>query len=333
MKLDEVEETLQRLTSGEIRLPRFTKEEVRASYGDQFGKLWGLILYLESAEDDAGKTTAFKGGAGGAHSKGGGRLGHLREVATCYGSDPADVIGEIHDFLDNGVESKVYIQDENTVLKLHKLNVFDMEDVRDAVAKIVYHNYLFPKDAYVLQDVVRWETNGTDLYYLLLEQPLVEPLTNGKDPKGHDKIAEPSIGHIKKALDACPQKFRVIEVDSSDNAEDTTATTGKSPMGRWIAFNDQYIVSDFKPGRNTFLDKDTGEVRFIDPRVMLNDPKAGFPLISQYGHRDKTGLHRPATDSDLDDMAAQVEEEERFRLETEDKALDLKAIAASVLAE
>ena len=44
------------------------------------------------------------------------------------------------------------------------------------------------------------------------------------------------------------------------------------------------MVYDFKPGRNTFIDAMTGEVRFIDPRVDINDPGAGFS-VSKFGKR------------------------------------------------
>jgi len=46
----------------------------------------------------------------------------------------------------------------------------------------------------------------------------------------------------------------------------------------------EFIVYDFKPGRNTFIDAVTGEIRFIDPRVAINDPGAGF-AVSRFGKR------------------------------------------------
>ena len=44
------------------------------------------------------------------------------------------------------------------------------------------------------------------------------------------------------------------------------------------------MVYDFKPGRNTFIDATTGEVRFIDPCVDINDSGAGFS-VSKFGKR------------------------------------------------
>jgi len=44
------------------------------------------------------------------------------------------------------------------------------------------------------------------------------------------------------------------------------------------------MVYDFKPSRNTFIDATTGEVRFIDPRVDINDLGAGFS-VSKFGKR------------------------------------------------
>ena len=40
-----------------------------------------------------------------------------------------------------------------------------------------------------------------------------------------------------------------------------------------------------KPGRNTVLDADSGRVRFIDPRITLNDPDGPQTPVSRFGRR------------------------------------------------
>ena len=178
-----------------------------------------------------------------------------------------------------------------TRFKVRKLPLNSLDGVKSTLAKIVYHNYLFPKDAYTLRDIAVWNKNGYDEFYLILEQPMVTPKT---DAKGN--IVAPSEGQIFEALNKTKQRFRTWdEAQSRGGAEDFGTTGGGStgadfvPSGRKIAYNGQFMVYDFKPGRNTFIDAATGEVRFIGPRVDVNDPGAGFS-VSRFGKRkiDKT---------------------------------------------
>jgi hypothetical protein len=190
-------------------------------------------------------------------------------------------------FLDKGAESQVYVgEHSDKVLKVRKLSPYSLDGVKSELAKIVYHNYLFPKDAYTLRDIAVWDNNGYDQFYLILEQPLVTPKT---DAAGN--IIAPSEGQIFEALNKTKQRFRIYdEAWDRQGAEefDTTDSDDSSadfvPSARKIAYNGQFMVYDFKPGRNTFIDAETGEVRFIDPRVDINDPGAGFS-VSTFGKR------------------------------------------------
>ena len=65
----------------------------------------------------------------------------------------------------------------------------------DELAKIVYHNYLFPNDAYTLVDIAAHNDNGYDKFYLILEQPFVTPLTDA-----HDNIVIPTDAEIAADL-------------------------------------------------------------------------------------------------------------------------------------
>ena len=278
------------LGTGELKHPRFTKEEAAASEGTKHERLWSYILSLESSDVHAGGTEALGRSEGGTHSQDGDRLGLLRRMATRYGSDPQEIAAGEHKYLDRGAESSVYDAGDGTVVKVRKLQAYNLDGVKEALAKIVYHNYLFPKDAYTLQDIAVWDNNGYDLYYLVLEQPLVTPKT---DAEGY--IIAPSEGQIFEALNKTKQRFRIWdeawshqgtdEVDDFDSADSSDMSSADFvPSARKIAYNDQFMVYDFKPGRNTFIDAETGEVRFIDPRVDINDPGAGFS-VSRFGKR------------------------------------------------
>ena len=155
--------------TGELKHPRFTREEFAASKGTQHEQLWNYILSLESSDMDGGGAEALDQGKGKANPQGGGRLGRLRRVATRYESDPGEVASGDHKYFDRGAESRVYDAGDGTVLKVRRLDAYDIDGVKHALAKIVYHNYLFPKDAYTLHDIGVWENgNGFDEYYLLL---------------------------------------------------------------------------------------------------------------------------------------------------------------------
>ena len=274
------------LGSGELKHPRFTKEEAAASGGTEHERLWSFIISLESPEVHSGGVEGVDGGAGRENSQGGGWMGQLRRMATRYGGDPQEITAKEHKFLDKGAESIVYATSGNTVVKVRKLSLNSLDGVKSALAKIVYHNYLFPKDAYTLRDIAVWENGGYDQFYLILEQPLVTPKT---DARGN--IVAPTEGQILEALNRTRQRFRTWdEAQNREGAEDFEGTSSEGsgagfvPSGRKIAYNGQFMVYDFKPGRNTFIDAETGEVRFIDPRVEVNDPNAGFS-VSKFGKR------------------------------------------------
>jgi hypothetical protein len=274
------------LGSGELKHPRFTQEEAAASEGTEHERLWNFILSLESPEVYSGGAEKVGRSEGGTHSQGGGWLGHLRRMATRYESDPKEIAAGEHKYFDRGAESSVYDAGDGTVVKVRKLSAYSLNGVKSELAKIVYHNYLFPRDAYTLRDIAVWDNNGYDEFYLILEQPLVTPKT---DAEGH--IIAPSEGQIFEALNKANRRFKIYDeawdrqcADDFDTTDSDDSSVDFAPSARKIAYNDQYMVYDFKPGRNTFIDATTGEVRFIDPRVDINDPGAGFS-VSKFGKR------------------------------------------------
>ena len=277
------------LETGELKHPRFTREEFAASKGVRHERLWSYLLSLESPDIHAGGGQGLDGGKGGNDSQGSKGMGLVRRVATRYGSNPEEVIASRHKYFDKGVESKVYVTGGDTVIKVRKLNAYDLDGVKHELAKIVYHNYLFPNDAYTLRDIAVWNKNGYDQFYLIVEQPLVRPKI---DANGN--IIAPSEEAILKALNSAGRRFsqwdearnrRAADVDDDlYSSDDDFSSDDFVASGRKMAYNDEFVVYDFKPGRNTFIDAETGEIRFIDPRVDINDPGAGFS-VSKFGKR------------------------------------------------
>ena len=247
-------------------------------------------------------------------------------MATRYGSDPKEIAARDHKYLDRGAESRVYLRNNDFVIKVRRLDAYDMDGVKHALAKIVYHNYLFPKDAYRLQDIAVWKNErGFDEYYMILEQPLVTPK---RDAGGN--IIAPSRGHIIQALKKTGQKFNITG-GYHDNGDTSSGSSSGDVVesAKMVAASGDYAVYDFKPGRNTFLDAETGEVRFIDPRVDINDPTDNF-AYSKFGKRRRTDAGFDA-DRQIGNLAAAkkdagespwtAEDEARYREQEEANAI------------
>ncbi|MBO7685241.1 MAG: hypothetical protein J6V72_02585 [Kiritimatiellae bacterium] len=268
---------VRKLASGDLKHPRFTKDEVSASKGVEHVKLWENILLLERARLEARRKGAVDTGARAAHQ------GHssARRVAESLGRSlarsPIDEIAAVHPAIGRGAESRVFDVGGGTVVKVRKISFNDVDGAIDHLARIVYHNYLFPKDAYVLEDFARYDHDSVSDYYLVLIQQKVVPLL-----ASDGSVAEPTDEQILRALAKTGQRFAVTG-GYSDN-DDTDASSGSVEAAKMIAANGDYAVYDFKPGANTFIEAATGEVRFIDPRVDINDPGAGFEY-SKYGRR------------------------------------------------
>ena len=118
---------------------------------------------------------------------------------------------------------------------------------------------------------------------MILEQPLVTPKT---DADGN--IIEPSQSAIFEALKKTGQKFNLTG-GYYDNGDTPSGSSSSDVVesAKMVAASADYAVYDFKPGRNTFIDVVTGEVRFIDPRIDINDPTDNF-AYSKFGKRRGT---------------------------------------------
>ena len=278
------------LASGALRYPKFKPAEVAATQGEQHERLWQYITSLSVESTDlhpgrAGEGAEVHGRHDGSGSKGTRSFGWL---GSRYEESPFEKFGTNLKYLDAGQESRVYDLGNGEVVKVRKARFFDKNGLIDILANIVYHNYLFPNDAYSLERIARYEHDGYQEFYLILRQPKVEPL---KTANGF--IVEPSIGQIMEALNTSPMRFSFVydghssvddEFDSSDSSDGDDGGEVVD-VAKYKAYNGDFLVFDFQPGRNTFIDAKTGKVRFIDPRIMLNNPEENFSAASRFGKR------------------------------------------------
>ncbi len=241
---------------------RFTQKEAETLNETGHQGLRNLITSL----DRAGASPEGEGGAAGEGGDGGGQ-GFLGEVAELSPQDPA--VGDR--YLGEGSESKVF-EDATSgrAVKIRPIPGADRAALREQLDALARHNALFPKDAYAARIVSFKGDDGRVNYYLRLTQPLVRPL---RDADGY--TAKPTEEQIVAELMKIRQDW-VFHGTLDEAATDTDGDSGKVGADRFMAVCPDYVVTDFKPGENTFIDEETGEVRFIDPRILRNSPNAGI---------------------------------------------------------
>ena len=273
---------------GRMRYPRFRANEIAASTGKEHGKLWQYILSLESARMDGRRArggSEVYGRAASQVRRGGSEWGR---VGTGSAQSPSVAYSQKYRKLDSGTESEVFDTGDGWVVKVRQIHPLSIGDVIDELAKVVYHNYLFPGEKYVLDDIVRHEHDGYREFYLILRQPFVTPKTE------NGRIVQPTYAQIWQLMKSRPQGFTFMDLSSrpAETGEygDYSSSDGDEgevvPAVKKVSYNRQFVVYDFQPGRNTFIDAKSGKVRFIDPRIDINDPGAGF-RYSKYGTRRK----------------------------------------------
>ena len=267
------------IANGSLPHPRFKPEEAKASDGPEHQGLWHLVLLLESAKLDSGEGEGVECGEQLDAQRNGAAERILARVGSRIGWDPR-ARHSLGDYLDRGKESLVYRVGNGKVRKVRKLSPYSCDAVLDDLARIVYHNYLFPADAYAVAGVLVYERSGRDEYWLDLVQPLVVPLTDG-----NGGIAEASESQILAALRKCPVAFNAIgSLEERGPDESPSSSSDSVDAAKFQAYNGDFIVTDFRPGRNTFIDAGSGEVRFIDADILVNDPSEPF-AASRFGTR------------------------------------------------
>ena len=139
----ELRSAVEGMSSGRIRHPRFTKQEVQASNGREHDTLWATILSLEPAGVHAGGGRALTQIQRQTACRDGSPIGTFKCMAMRYESDPKELMTQGHKYFDAGIESRVYRSADGFAVKVRRISAYNIGGVVDELAKLVYHNYLF----------------------------------------------------------------------------------------------------------------------------------------------------------------------------------------------
>ena len=267
---------IEAVVNGRIRIRRFSQEEQAGSSRPADRFLWLALLRAESelAESDT-RGLCERGGN-----------------ATCRETPPFRFLKDLADpmpspleflelqmggsFQDRGRESMVFAGRQGVVRKLRPMVVSPLSGYIAPLANIIYHNRLFPDTRYTLESIL---VDG-ETYSMVLAQEYVDIRLDE-----HDIPVKPTPDQIREAIYSlgvglCEYTDEEIADDGSTQTEETEES------GEHLRFyNSDYYVSDLQPGRNTVIDSRTGKVRFIDPRIILNDPNGPITHVSRFGRR------------------------------------------------
>lgn len=268
-------ETLQAVLDGTVRIRRFNVQEQSGSANPADRFLWLGILRAESE-------LASIGGGGlcaGTQTASGGTpppYRFLTGLAQPLPKSFAELIGQLGRYEDRGQESFVCDAGDGFVNKLRPMRPSVLSGYIAPLANIIYHNRIFPRERYTLENIF---VQG-DRYFMVLRQERVEIAldSRGYPVKPSADMIRDAISKLGIGLIEC-RKGTTPETDSSES--DTDETDGE----RLRFYNSDYYISDMQPGRNTVIDSTTGRVRFIDPRITLNDPDGPITPVSKLGKR------------------------------------------------
>ena len=260
--------------NGQTRLWRFTAEEQSGSSDTADRLLWLGILRAEH-ELAATLFGRLPEGEVASARKPPSPYRFLRELAQPIPNDFNALIQEIGRYEDRGQESIVCDGGDGFVNKLRPMKPSILTGYLAPLANIVYHNRLFPEERYTLENIY---VSG-ERYYMVLRQRRVEILL---DEAGYP--VKPTVDQICSAIAALPVQLMEYVGGSADDGSSESSESGDGGE-RLRFYNSDYYISDLQPGRNTVIDADTGRVRFIDPRITLNDPDGPQTPVSRFGRR------------------------------------------------
>ena len=260
--------------NGKTRIWRFTAEEQGGSSDTADRLLWLGILRAEHEL----ATALFGGVLEGQGSQARGTPSpsrFLKELAQPIPSSFDSLVKDIGRYEDRGQESIVCDSGDGFVNKLRPMKPSILTGYLAPLANIVYHNRLFPDERYVLENIYA----SGERYYMVLRQKRVEILL---DNAGYP--VKPTADQIREAIEAL--SVELIEYAGDDAWEDSLESSETGESGERLRFyNSDYYISDLQPGRNTVIDADSGRVRFIDPRITLNDPNGPHTPVARFGTR------------------------------------------------
>ena len=268
------EERVGEVLNGKTRIWRFTAEEQSGSSDTADRLLWLGILRAEhelAAALFGGMPERQDSQARGTPSP----YRFLRELAQPIPKNFDALVKDIGRYEDRGQESIVCDSGDGFVNKLRPMKPSILTGYLALFANIVYHNRLFPDERYTLENIYAFG----ERYYMVLRQQRVDILL---DDKGYP--VKPMADQIRAAIEALP--VELIESIGGETVEDSSESTETGDVGERLRFyNSDYYISDLQPGRNTVIDAVSGRVRFIDPRITLNDPDGPHTPVARFGTR------------------------------------------------
>lgn len=257
---------------GTLRLWRFTAEEQSGSSDAADRFLWHAILHAErelAASLFGGLCFGSSQSSGGAPSP----YRFLKNLSQPLPSSFEALTNVLGFYEDRGQESIVCDAGDGYVNKIRPMKPSALTGYLAPLANIVYHNRIFPRERYALENIYVAE----DRYYMVLRQQRVDILL---DVNGYP--VKPTRDQILSAVRALPVPLLSLE---NTGSEDSSESSGTQSAVSLKLYNSDYYISDLQPGRNTVIDAQTGDVRFIDPRITLNDPTEPITPVSHLGTR------------------------------------------------
>ena len=262
---------------GKLRIRRFNDSEQSGSSLPADGFLWRCLLQAESELADC------NGGAvsSGAISHDTGKISpyrFLNDVSSELPDSFDELLLNLGHYEDRGRESIVFDSGDGYVRKLRLMNPSIHSGYIAPLAGIIYHNRIFRRDRYVLENILHREGR----YFMLLRQKRIDIMLDGN---GYP--IRPTATQIRTAIQGLDVRFYEYCGGQVEEEEDSTESTeSDQSVGEHLRFyNEDYYLSDIQPGRNTVIDAASGEIHFIDPRIILNDPNGPITHVSRFGKR------------------------------------------------
>ena len=268
----DVDSKVRAVLRGELEFNRFSRQEQNGSRDLADRLLWTGILLAERemAESDARASGCRKNQANGDAPS---PYRFLEAISQPLPATLNDLAFEIGAYEDRGQESIVCNSGDGYVNKLRIMRPSIISGYMAPLANIVYHNCIFKNERYWLENIY----SGQGKYFMVLRQQRVEILLDGE---GYP--VRPNAKQICDAIDDLDVGLIEYESEEEDFSSDDSSS-GESTNIRF--YNADYYISDLQPGRNTVIDANSGRVRFIDPRIILNDPQGPITPVSKYGRR------------------------------------------------
>ena len=268
------EERVDEVLNGKTRIWRFTAEEQSGSSDTADRLLWFGILRAEhelavslfgNLCEGAGKSATGKTSP----------CRFLNDIAQPLPATFSLLTDTLGFYEDRGQESIVCDSGDGFVNKLRPMKPSVLTGYLAPLANIVYHNRIFQEERYTLENIYA----SGERYYMVLRQKRVEILL---DDDGYP--VKPTAEQIRSAIATLPAKL-VEYVGGAGDSDSSGSSDSDDCGGRLRFYNSDYYISDLQPGRNTVLEADTGKVRFIDPRITLNDPDGPLTPVVRFGCR------------------------------------------------